>query len=99
MSGVVRRPSLPLTEQDERDLAMLREASEYREALTRISGEEFDERTSEGVLLHAVFEAGLQCVRESAERSGYAALAADEREQVERRAIARRRAPARSGDA
>jgi hypothetical protein len=94
MRDVVRRPSLPLTEQDERDLARLRDSSPYRQALSRLSGEEFDARTSEGVFLHAIFEAGLNSVRSAAEEVGYAILADDQEEQADRRTIARRRPPA-----
>jgi hypothetical protein len=94
MRDVVRRPSLPLTAQDERDLARLRDSLPYRQVLSQLSGEEFDARTSEGAFLHAIFEAGLNSVRSAAEEVGYAILAADQEEQTDKRAIARRRPPA-----
>src|SRR5690348_12282129 len=94
-AGVVRRPSLPLTEQDERDLKRLRESELHREALARLSGTpEVTTAVSESALLHAVFEAGLAAVREASEEAGYAQLAVEmDLEAKHRRADARRRRP------
>jgi len=90
----VRRPSLPLTEEDERQLATIREGREYREVLASLSGEEVaDQDASEAVLLHAVFEAGLLAVRNAAAAEGYAVIAAEQKHAAERRADARRRRP------
>ena len=99
MRDVVRRPSLPLTDRDETDLARLRDSVHYRQALTDLTGERLDARTSEGVLLHAIFEAGLATVRSAAEAAGYALVAADQKGQQEQRAIARRRTPSWSQEA
>lgn len=95
-AAAVRRPSLPLTERDERDLALLRASAPRREALSRLTGEPVTRPDlSEATLLHAVFEAGLAAVREATEEAGYAELAAQQgAEQAERRAEARRRRPA-----
>ncbi len=93
MQGVVRRPSLPLTEQDMRDLVQLRESAAYRAALGFLIGSEVDESASEGVLLHGVFEAGLLSVREAAEAAGYNMIALDQADHAKQRAIARRRPP------
>lgn len=92
---VARRPSLPLTEQDDRDLAQIREAPSYRRALAQLSGTELPESgTSEAALLHAVFEAGVKAVQRAAEEAGYAAVAEQQAaDAAERRASARRRRP------
>jgi hypothetical protein len=65
----------------------------YRQALSDLTGEHLDARTSEGVLLHAIFEAGLASVLAAAEAAGYALVAADQEEQSAQRTIARRRPP------
>lgn len=94
---VVRRPNLPLTAQDESDLALLRSSPAYRQALAQLSPSGLSpvEQVSEAVLLHAVFEAGLAAVRASAEEDGYAQLAVDYAEQAgSRRRMSRRRTPA-----
>lgn len=99
-SRAVRRPSLPLTEEDERQLATIREDREYREVLASLSGEEVaGQDVSEAVLLHAVFEAGLLAVRSAAAADGYASIAAEQRDAAERRADARRRRPSWSHEA
>lgn len=93
--AVVRRPSLPLTEQDEHELVRLRESSLHREALARLSGvPQVTSEVSESALLHAVFEAGLVAVRQASEDAGYAQLAVEvEIEGKSHRAAARRRRP------
>ncbi len=96
----VRRPSLPLTERDEQDLALLRVSAPQREALGRLTGEPVAHGdVSEAVLIHAVFEAGLAAVREATEEAGYAELAAQQMGEVAvRRAESRRRRPAWADD-
>jgi hypothetical protein len=97
-----RRPSLPLTEQDEQALELIRTSPAYRSALTRLSGEVAEATTgmSEAALLHAVFEAGLDAIRLAAQESGYAALAAEQSTNAEfRRAAARRRRPSWADEA
>ena len=90
----VRRPSLPLSANDERDLALLRTSAAHREALEQLSGEKVLHGTvSEAALLHAVFEAGLTAVREAAEDAGYAQLAAELTTHPVAKATARRRRP------
>ncbi|MDP9182465.1 MAG: hypothetical protein M3P04_06790 [Actinomycetota bacterium] len=91
---VVRRPSLPLTEQDEHDLERLRTSSLHREALGRLSGELLDTEVSESALLHAVFEAGLAAVRAASEEAGYAQMAVElDDNGKSHRSAARRRRP------
>jgi hypothetical protein len=91
----VRRSSLPLTEQDERDLAYLRSSPEFRRALEELSGETVTgDSVSEAALVHALFGAGLAAVKMAAETRGYAAMAADQAATTsERRSAARRRRP------
>lgn len=72
---IVRRPSLPLTEQDERDLALIRESPAHRHALAQVSGAPDDAELSEAAVLHSVFEAGLGVIHEAALEAGYAELA------------------------
>jgi hypothetical protein len=95
-TSTVRRPSLPLTERDEQDLALLRTSAPHREALRQLTGEPVgDLDASEAMLLHAVFEAGLAAVRAATEALGYAELAAQQTaESATRKAEARRRRPA-----
>lgn len=90
----VVRKSLPLTASDVRDLAFMRDSSEYRRALHEMTGVEIDEGTSEAAYLHAVLDVGLKALREHAEDSGYAAIAAEQGEASTRRRTARRRVPA-----
>jgi hypothetical protein len=91
---VVRRPALPLTERDERALALLRADTPEREALTRLAGAAIPVDMSEGRLLHTLIDIAFMKVHEEVEASGYAELA---RQRVgtesDRRAVARRRPP------
>lgn len=99
---VVRRPSLPLTEQDEHELELIRASPSYRSALANLSGEVGDAAVdlSEAALLHAVFEAGLDAVRLAAQEVGYSALAVERSEDAEaRRPSARRRRPSWADEA
>lgn len=92
---IVRRPSLPLTEQDEQDLGTLRTSPHYRLALGLLATDEVPKDVKESVLLHAIFEAGLRAVQKQAEEVGYAEIAETcIEEDPERRASARRRRPA-----
>lgn len=99
-SKVTRRPSLPLTERDEADLATLRANDEYLEALARLADTPLDHATaSESALLHAIFEIGMNALRDSAEADGYAQIAAESAaENGVRRATARRRLPTWASD-
>lgn len=91
-SPVVRRPSLPLTANDEAELVRLREEPQYRQALQQLSGAPVGEgSTTEAALLHAIFAAGLTAVKESAEEAGYAVMAAEQ--DAQRQMEARRRGP------
>ena len=92
---IVRRPSLPLTERDEQDLASVRNSPEYRTALGLPTTDDVSQDVSESVLLHAIFEAGLRAIRRQAEEVGYAEIAQSYiQEDAQRRTIARRRRPA-----
>jgi hypothetical protein len=98
---VVRRPSLPLTDRDEVNLALLREIPIYRQALADLTGESADGPAAtastgsitEAALLHAIFQAGVGAVRAAAEETGYAVMAADQAEQAAQRDQSRRRRP------
>lgn len=76
--AIVRRPSLPLTAQDERDLEQVRSDPAYRAALARISpnGEQIAGDVGESVLLHALMQVGFAAVQQAAQDAGYAELAA-----------------------
>ncbi len=100
---VVRRPSLPLTEQDEHDLALIRTSPGQFRALVAQSkladlvgeGGYVISDLTESAIIHAVFEAGLRAVRGDAEATAYAELAQQrDNDASERRATARRRTPA-----
>jgi len=81
------RKMLPLTEQDLRDLATLRESETYRAALDHLhltpSGR------SEAQILHAVFAVGLKAIEEQVEAEAYAANAADFNAEMAERSAAR----------
>ncbi len=87
---MTRRPSLPLTERDERDLASIRESPEYRRAFEEATGEVDAASMSESAMLHALFEAGINVLRQRVQDEGYAELA---HQQSEHRDAARRRRP------
>lgn len=86
------RKSLPLSSRDLRDLTALRRSPAHRAVLADLAGTPVSEASSEAALLHAVWEAGLQAVRERVEDAGYAELAA-ERDTATLKAVARRRRP------
>ncbi len=89
----VTRKSLPLSARDVEDLEKLRSSHEMREALSTLSSESITEASSEAALLHAVMEAGKRAIREHLESAGYAQIA-QQREDYNRPAVARRRRPA-----
>jgi len=93
---VVRRTSLPLTEQNERDLSKIRKSSSYQRALEVLSGRKIvDADVSTSALLHAIFEAGMAVVQKEAEITGYAEIASTQSvSEVKRhRGQSRRRRP------
>ncbi|CAN5313256.1 hypothetical protein BH09ACT6_BH09ACT6_25980 [soil metagenome] len=63
---------MPLTAQDLADLELIRNSPERLGALS-----ENVDVNSEAALVHAVFEAGLERIREAAELAGYDAYAQD----------------------
>lgn len=90
------RKSLPLTERDLADLERLRGRTPERDALSDLAGVVV-EGVTDAALLHMIFTAGLQAIREKAEELAYASAAAErlnsgEAEEIRR--IARRRRPA-----
>lgn len=94
---VVRRPNVPLTAQDEADLALLHSSAAHRQALASLSptGSAVEEKLSEAMLLHSVLAAGFEAIRRSVEEAGYRELAVDYAAHADdRRAMARRRPPA-----
>jgi hypothetical protein len=95
---VVRRPSLPLTEQDERDLEVIRSTPAYlRALLDKVTpGEDVPaDGLTESALIHAIFEAGLRTVRDDVQASAYAKWGDERaRDTAARRQAARRRTPA-----
>jgi hypothetical protein len=95
-SPVVRRSSLPLTEQNEEDLSKVRSSSSYQRALEVLSGRKIVEAdVSTSALLHAIFEAGMAAVQKEAEIAGYAEIALSQSAKVmkEHRVQSRRRRP------
>ncbi|MEB3052136.1 hypothetical protein KV112_20725 [Mycolicibacter sp. MYC123] len=86
------RKSLPLYERDQMALTALRRSPTHLAILGELAGTAVSESSSEAAVLHAVWEAGIQAVREQVEDAGYAAMAGDQ-ETRERQAIARRRRP------
>lgn len=96
MATLNRRPvrkSLPLSPRDLRDIEMLRGSYAHRSALSDLSTESVDESSSEAVVLHAIWEAGMNAVREAVEEGEYARMAEDY-DMSARKAVARRRRPA-----
>jgi hypothetical protein len=99
---VKRRSTLPLTAQDESDLALIRTSPSYQRALENLAGsaEGHLQNLSESALLHAVFAAGLDAVRLAAAEAGYAQLAEERRaDATARRAQSRRRRPSWADEA
>ncbi|MGW6279404.1 hypothetical protein [Kribbella sp. NPDC055071] len=86
------RKSLPLSDRDLRDLAVLRGSGAHRAALSRLAQVRVTESTSEAMVLQAVVEAGLKAVADLVEADGYARIAAEVTSE-DRRAVARRRRP------
>lgn len=91
---VVRRPSLPLTEEDDAALRRMRSSAPSLKALQALTGVDAATAT-EAALLQAILRSGLRAIADEVERAGYAELADDYRRESEgRRASARRRRPA-----
>lgn len=93
---VVRRPNVPMTAQDEADLALLRSSTAHQQALARLAPETspVEQALSESYLLHLVLAAGFEAIRRSVEEAGYEELGAQYSEKEgRRRSVARRRAP------
>lgn len=91
------RKSLPLTDRDLADIALLRQDSPERDALFELAGIMVTDSVAEAALLRMVFEAGLRAIREKAEEKAYDTAAQDRRASGmsdEARRIARRRRPA-----
>ncbi len=96
---VARRVSLPLTEQDERELARLRHDPTYRAVLASLAAAdaEITGDITESVLLHTLLRIGLTAVETAAQQAGYDELAADY-QLDDRRRVARRRQPSWAGE-
>lgn len=93
---VVRRPSVPLTASDEEHLHALRVSPDMRRALGELAPMHpaLEEDVSEGVLLHAVLQAGLTALKVRLESDGYAELAEEYASASDtRRRMSRRRKP------
>src|SRR5437763_16564413 len=88
----VTRKSLPLSERDLRDLAVLRGSEAHRRAWSQLANVIVTERSSEAATLQAVVEAGIRAVAQQVEAEGYARIAA-EASAESRQAVARRRRP------
>jgi hypothetical protein len=67
-----KRLSVPLTAGDLEDLELIRNSADRRDALPANL-----DVTSEAALVHAVFKAGLERIRETAELAGYESYAQD----------------------
>lgn len=87
------RKSLPLSERDVRELALMRGSLAHRAALSRLADTDVAQDSSEAALLHAVMEAGINAVARQVEAEGYTQMA-EEMEAAGRQAVARRRRPA-----
>lgn len=91
--GVVRRPSVSLTAQDEADLAALKESAELPEILGRLVGLPIDPRSAtESALLLALLRAGIHAVQDEVADLAYEQLAPNVNLEA-RQAVARRRRP------
>jgi hypothetical protein len=85
-----------LTDENENDISTLLNSSFYQVALEGLSGVKIvGHDVSESALLHAIFEAGMSAVKESAELAGYAQIAAKQSKPTlaQDRKDARRRQP------
>ena len=90
---VARRLPVPLTERDDYELAVLR--AECMPMIQNMLG--LGESPSDAALVHAVFDLGLQQLREVRRDAAYEALAATYDNDAARR-IARRRRPVSADD-
>lgn len=89
---VVVRKSVPLSDEDLERLNRLRASQTRRECLAALNHEPVAESVSDAALIQALMQAGMSAVDEQLELAGYLQLA-DERQEPERRAVARRRKP------
>jgi hypothetical protein len=88
---VTARKSLPMSDRDLRDLALMRGSERHREALARLSDMVVTESTSEAALLRAVWEAGIRAVEREIEADGYAKIALEIDVDALRKSARRRR--------
>lgn len=72
-STISRRFSLPLSNRDEADLALIRRSPERLRELDR----DLTDKSSESAILHAVFEKGLQSIKEESIKQAYLDMGAD----------------------
>ncbi len=96
-SPVRQRKSLPLTAENEAEIAKVLTTASYQQALEELSGRKIiDMDLSTAAVMHAIFEVGISAVRQQAEREGYAQIAMSmaNPESREHRKVARRRQPA-----
>ncbi|QIK63612.1 hypothetical protein G7068_10715 [Leucobacter viscericola] len=87
-SKTVRRISMPLTERDSQDLALIRNSPEFKRELNTTSD-------SEGAIARAVFEEGVRAVMERLAERAYQQMGEDEEEAA--RSLANRQRLARRG--
>ena len=93
---VVRRPSVPLTASDEDEIRALRLSPDMRRALADIAPAHpaLEGDVSEGVLLHALLQAGFSALKSHMASDGYSALAEEyATASAMRRRMSRRRNP------
>lgn len=92
-AAVVRRPSLPLTAQDEAALKELRGSQEMQRALSRLCGRDISAQNTEGSVLQALIETALRVVKAQAQERAYEELARDVTYLEDKRAFRDRRRP------
>lgn len=86
------RKSLPLSDRDLHNLALMRDSGAHRAALAHLVDAEVTSESSEATLLHSVMEAGINAVQQQVEDQGYTQIAA-EMDWESQRTVARRRRP------
>jgi hypothetical protein len=86
------RKSLPLSEHDLGDLALVRASEAHRVALSQLIDVELTDESSEAALMHALMAVGIKAVQQQVEAHGYAQIAA-EMDTTAHQAAARRRRP------
>jgi hypothetical protein len=88
---VASRLSVPLTDKDYADLALIRNSPERLREL----GEDLSPSSGQAALVHAVFEEGMRSIKERAVEEAYEAMARDE--ELAREARANRKRLSRRG--